>query len=189
MDDSAKNLAAGLEAVRFVKGKMRFGARNNVRDIWQSRGESISCVDNLRAEAEATDERLLKDYGKTNRMAGIERELEYTAAMAARMGCGNCNEQAALAFIYLRDKGIFPLDWVNKANFVYKFGGHSFVVIGRENRKVKPAEWGASAVICDPHGLETAFPASQFEKFMPGVQPIGMIRLDEASSSSIRVNF
>ena len=188
MNILADNLAAGLEAVRFVKGKMRFGARNKPSDIIRSWGESISCVDNLRDEAAATDTRLLKDYAN-NRKAGIERELEYTAAMAAHMGCGNCNEQAALAFIYLRDKGVFPLDWVNKENVFLKFGGHSFVVIGRLSGKVSPAEWGSDAVICDPHGEETAFPASQIAHKMSGIIVKGMIRLDQLSDSSIRVAF
>lgn len=188
MSQLAENLAAGLEAVRFVKGKMRFGAKNKVKDIWASKGESISCVDTLRAGAAKYDDELRKAYAD-NQAAGIEREAEYAAMAAAHYGCGNCNEQAALAFIYLRDRGIFPIDWVNKQNFLPGYGGHSFVVIGKEAGKVKPAEWGDSAVICDPHGEETAYPASQIEQFMPRANLSGKLRLDSRSSSTIRVAF
>ena len=188
MSQLAENLAAGLEAVRFVKGKMRFGAKSKVKDIWASKGESISCVDTLRADAVKYEDHLRKAYAN-DQTGVIERQAEYAASAAAHYGCGNCNEQAALAFIYLRDKGVFPIDWVNKQNFLPGYGGHSFDVIGREAGKVKPADWGASAVVCDPHGAETAFPASQFEQYMPGATLHGLLRLDSRSSSSIRVGF
>ncbi len=188
MSELAKNLAAGLEAVRFVKGKMRFGAKNKVKDMWASKGESISCVDNLRDDLDKYQDHLSKAYA-SNQTAVLERQAEYAASAAAHYGCGNCNEQAALAFIYLRDKGIFPIDWVDKENFLPGFGGHSFVVIGRESGKIKPADWGESAVICDPHGEETAYPASQIEQYMPRAKLIGKLRLNGRSDSTIRVGF
>lgn len=188
MGTREENMASALEAIRFVKAKMKYGAKNKVKDIYRSRGNSISCLDEVRANIDRHYENTLKDLFEINQNAAGEREAEYTASAAAHFGCGNCNEQAALAFIYLRDKGIFPLDWVNKLNDFLIFGGHSFV-IGREYGKLKPAEWGQNAVICDPHGAETAFPASDFEKYMPNAKLTGKLRLDKKSSSTIKVAF
>lgn len=188
MSQAEVNLAAALEAVRFVKSKMILGAKNKVKDIVRSRGASIDCVDNLRGMATGRESEILRLYAD-NANAGAEREAELNADLAARFGCGNCNEQASLAFIYLRDKGVFPLDLVNKQNDFLNYGGHSFVVIGRIAKKVKPDEWGSDAVICDPHGAETAFPASQIERYMPRAKLFGKLRLESRTDSSIKVSF
>ena len=180
------NLAAALEAVRFVKGKMKYGAKNKVKDLIKSRGESLDCVDTLRGLASTREAEILTNYAD-NAHAGAEREAELNAMLAAKLGCGNCNEQASLAFIYLRDKGVFPIDLINKENDFLNYGGHSFVVIGRIDKMIKPADWGGDAVICDPHGSETAFPASQFEQYMPRAKLFGKLRLGCRSDSTIKV--
>lgn len=103
---------------------------------------------------------------KLSPLAAKERLVEFTASNAVTLGCGNCEEQAMLAFIYLRDKGIYPLDILHKPNFLLKFGGHAFVVIGRnEDSSSNTATWGESAVVVDPHGEEKAFPASQIGQY------------------------
>jgi hypothetical protein len=62
--------------------------------------------------------------------------------------CGNCGEFSALAFIYLYDSGVRPLDWMSLIG-----GDHAFVVIGRENSDPNDhRNWGAQSVICDPWG-------------------------------------
>lgn len=182
------NLAAALEAVRFVKGKMSYGAKNKVKDIIKSRGESIDCVDTLRGLAKTREDEIVSLYAD-NAHAGAEREAELNAMLAAKMGCGNCNEQASLAFIFLRDKGVFPIDLINKENDFLNFGGHSFVVIGRIDKMIKPATWGPDAVVCDPHGSETAFPASQIEQYMPRAKLFGKLRLGSREDSTIKVWF
>lgn len=188
MGGLADNLAAGLEAVRFVKGKMRLGAKNKVSDLVRSGGDSISCVESMR-DMIAEHAETLQDEFERSQSAANERLAAYTASAAALYGCGNCDEQAALAFIYLRDRGVFPLDWIDKANVVLKFGGHSFVVIGRLKGKINPADWGPDAVICDPHGEETAFAASEIEQYMPRAKLVGKLRMDAPTSSTMRVAF
>jgi hypothetical protein len=73
--------------------------------------------------------------------------IESTASWAKHYGCGNCGEQSALAFVYLRDQGFRPLDWMQVDNFK-----HAFVVLGRRADS-DPADyttWGRSAYYCDP---------------------------------------
>lgn len=146
-----QNLADALEAVRFVKSKMRLGARNQIGDLWRSRGGSIDCISDMRSDIE-TYAGTLKGHFAESQSAAHERLAEFTAAAAVQYGCGNCDEQAALAFIFLRDKGVFPIDWVDMLGLAGgKLGGHSFVVIGRVKKAIKPADWGPTAVVCDPH--------------------------------------
>lgn len=184
-----QNLADALEAVRFVKSKMRFGARNQVGDLWRSRGASVSCISDMRSDIEQYAGKL-KGLFAESQSAANERLAEFTASAAAHYGCGNCDEQAALAFIYLRDKGVFPIDWVDKLGVAGGgLFGHSFVVIGRVAKALKPADWGPTAVICDPHENATAFPATQFEQYWPGATLKGKLRLDDKSSTTIRVAF
>jgi hypothetical protein len=80
--------------------------------------------------------------------------------------CGNCGENADLAFIYLYDRGVRPIDRVEHT------GDHNFVVIGRQDGAINDtASWGPAAVICDPwmQGLffgdtqKGSYPASQLE--------------------------
>lgn len=184
-----QNMADALEAVRYVKSKMKFGARNQMGDLLRSRGQSIDCISDMRSDIVKYAD-TLKDLFAESEAAAHERLAEFTASAAAHYGCGNCDEQAALAFIYLRDKGVFPIDWVDKLGLAGgKLGGHSFVVIGRIAKAVKPADWGPTAVICDPHENATAFPASQFEQYWPGATLHGKLRLEDKTSSAIRVAF
>ncbi len=184
-----QNLTDAMEAVRFVKGKMRLGSRNQIGDLLGSWGNSWQCISDLRSDVDAY-ESTLGDLHSSNALAAIERVAEFTASAAARLGCGNCNEQAALAFICLRDKGVFPIDWVDKLGVAGgNLGGHSFVVVGRIAGKREPAEWGPDAVICDPHETASAFPASEFDQYWPRATLKGKIRLEGKSSMTIRVAF
>lgn len=195
MNDFEKNLSVAWEAVRFVKGKMRFGARNKVRDLWRSKGQSSDALSDLRRD-EDQYYGTLKSHVDNQEMSlwtATERLIEFRAAAAAAHGAGNCAEQAALAFIYLRDRGVFPLDYMFKPNWVpfLDFGGHAFVVIGRKKGSdtAAPATWGDLAVIADPHETETAYPGSKIDQFMPNTKFVSMFRQETKSDSAIRVKF
>jgi len=64
---------------------------------------------------------------------------------------GNCGELAAMAFLYLEENRVLPLDYMT-------FGApppaydHCWVVIGRANgsQERDPSTWGEDAVWCDP---------------------------------------
>lgn len=66
-------------------------------------------------------------------------------AQAKRNGCGNCGENSILAFIYLYDLGVRPLDRMGVDK------DHAFVVIGRADGDVNDFKsWGPAAAVCDP---------------------------------------
>lgn len=188
MSDLDLNLAAGMETIRYVKGLMKYGAKNKVKDIFRSKGESITCVENLKVQIAGYQDSLMELHNSNPRTAN-ERMVEFSAASAATYGCGNCEEQARLAFIYLRNKGIFPVEILQKPNIVPGFGGHAFVVIGRDEQSSSdPATWGESAVIVDPHGEEKAFPASQMAQYssLRGATFGVLFRQNSKSDTAIR---
>lgn len=74
--------------------------------------------------------------------------LRVTAAESRKQGCANCGEFAAVAFVYLLDLGVRPLDYMS-----LKGQDHAFVVIGRKaGDPSKASNWGPFAVVCDPWG-------------------------------------
>jgi hypothetical protein len=75
-------------------------------------------------------------------------KIRIIANTARKNKCGNCGEFSALAFIYLYDLGVRPLDWMGLLG-----GDHAFVVIGRQAGKATDwKKWGAAAVVCDAWG-------------------------------------
>jgi hypothetical protein len=86
--------------------------------------------------------------------------IRATAAKAEHVGCGNCGENAALAFVHLLDRAVRPLDYMEGGEI-----DHAFVVVGRPagSSPGDPRTWGADAVVCDPwHEEGGAYPASEF---------------------------
>ena len=69
------------------------------------------------------------------------------AQSAREFQIGNCGEHAALAFEYLREKGVRPLDFVT-----FRDGDHAFVVINRKagTDLADLSAWLPDAVLCDP---------------------------------------
>ncbi len=65
------------------------------------------------------------------------------------MGAGNCGEQAAVAFKYLENHGIRPLDYV-----CFRTRDHAFVILGSSVpiRQTNFKEWSTEGVVCDPWG-------------------------------------
>lgn len=71
-----------------------------------------------------------------------------TTYLATRIfKAGNCQEQATVAYKFLSNKGIYPLEICR-----IEGGNHVFVIIGRnQNSNIKdPSTWGKNTVICDP---------------------------------------
>lgn len=74
--------------------------------------------------------------------------VRLVAEGAKKNKCGNCGENSALAFMWLYDQGVRPLDWMNLGS-----ADHAFVVIGRKpGAAANWQAWGKDAVVCDPWG-------------------------------------
>lgn len=87
--------------------------------------------------------------------------------------CGNCAEFSIVAFVYLYDRQVRPLDWVS-----VKSGDHAFLIIGRKPGDINDSSsWGADAAICDPwaQGFRSgdiasgAYPAAEIKEKMEGL--------------------
>lgn len=163
-----KNLVAAKRAVEFVKQKMTIGASNKPLDSIFAFAKGLEspseCLSRIRSA---------QDDGGSN--------LSWLRAVAKRAesnGCGNCGEQAAIAFCWLIDRGFRPADYMIRVN-----ADHAFVVIGRKvtGSSNDPKSWGADAVVCDPWD-GSSYPASQIKGKMWGgglVTPNSLCRVEE----------
>lgn len=73
--------------------------------------------------------------------------IDCAARMARTYGCGNCGENAALAFTLLKQWNVQPVDLMKCTNM-----DHLFVVIGMRAgaNSGDYKTWGPDAVVCDP---------------------------------------
>ncbi len=179
-----QNLTMGGLAVGYVR---RLGIRSNDQPGWEKMpqkewDELGRCIgdgpESVRGKFMAFC-RTLDPASCLQGPGGVDRLAE----LAAKSRCGNCTEQDAMAIIYLRNRGVSPLDLMllNTYNNV----DHSFVVIGRlpnltdpdwvalpqshvnGSTDTDPATWGPDAVICDPwHNGGKVYPARDIEKEM-----------------------
>ncbi len=77
------------------------------------------------------------------------------AQLAVHTGVGNCTEQSAVAFEFLKDRGETGMAWIG-----FPDHNHMFTVLGLSVQPPKteiftigggaPASWGPNAVVCDP---------------------------------------
>jgi hypothetical protein len=86
--------------------------------------------------------------------------IQLLAQIAKEAQAGNCQEMAAVAFLFLLEKKILPLEIVNTPN-------HTFVVLGRDPATPihDPELWNEEALICDPWNRQaTGFRSGLFEQ-------------------------
>lgn len=110
-------------------------------------GEDWDSVITKAARKEAIAENQRENWGKA---------VDINAQYALEYGCGNCEEQSALTFKYLKDHGVMPLDWLKQEGFLGEFGNHAFVILGRDREApIKDVSaWNPEAVWCDPYENE-----------------------------------
>ena len=155
-------LSEAQQAVRYVQSKMTVGAENKLGDEFRSLGGSFICV---LAERSVEDE---------SPGGSIEATITRSAAIAEAAGCGNCGEQSAIAFVYLRDRGVRPLEYMH-----FKNHDHAFVALNRPkgSDESKPGTWGIDAVVCDPW-KGSAYKASELHLVWSGCISESLLRID-----------
>ncbi|KTC87695.1 MULTISPECIES: hypothetical protein [Legionella] len=110
--------------------------------------------------------RRLNQTNRDQRLAAIEEKnseeakfkiVQLLALIAREAGAGNCQEMAALAFLYLREQGITHLELVSIPT-------HNFVVLGRDTDTPinAPQKWNKEAIICDPWRRKFKFDGEGF---------------------------
>ena len=90
------------------------------------------------------------------------------AENAERFGAGNCGEHSAVAYLWLRRNGIFPIDWVHFNN-----KDHAFVLIGRASttnytaKQIPQQPWFKDAVVCDAYWGRCDFWSNVLSEYNP----------------------
>ncbi len=181
-----ENLAWAQKAIAFVKKHTPLGPSNKV-----SSGMATSKIvrEEMKVYLNAYSSNLARDRPDLDVAKSSELNIAFIAAMTMRFGAGNCGEQAALAFIFLRDQQVFPIDYIEKPDLFLNYGGHAFVVIGRKQYSDpnNVDEWGEEAVVCDPHQEEKAFPARDLPRYFGTPKGYVGLRLVHPSIVSVPV--
>jgi hypothetical protein len=160
-------MMAAMDACRYVRQHMTVGAANNpLKELDRGIIGHISAWLTVKTERSDIDvtifRRGIKPYD-------INRTMEVWAEKARAYGAGNCGEQSALAFSYLKSKSVQPIDWAHFNN-----RDHAFVLINRPRDLVhqKLRENLGQVILCDPY-YQRAGPLTQFPEYDVGV--IGLL--------------
>jgi hypothetical protein len=148
------NLELARQAVDYVRLKLPLGAWDKYEDLEKDPMAVIGCGVDLRLNLDINN----KDPHYVARMA-----------MGEKYGCGNCGEQAAVAFDYLSRYTTRPLEWVGlRGRCGAGICDHAFVLMARKRFNNDPSTWGADCVVCDPW-LEVVYPGKDI---MTGMETV-----------------
>ncbi len=156
-------MMAAIDACRYVKQHMKTGAANNPsqaldRGVINHLGAWLK-VKTVRSDIDLTVlRRNIKDYD-------VNRIMEVWAEKARAHGAGNCGEQSALAFSYLKSRRVQPIDWAHFTN-----RDHAFVLLNRPKDLVdqRLRDNLNQVILCDPYYGKTG-PLSQFPEYSVNV--------------------
>lgn len=166
---TTNHLAAAIIARKYVESKIDIGASNKVGTGMITR---LLCAGGTFSKGEMRQkvEDDLNTWSKNNQASfGMKHYLDASADWSKHYGCGNCGEQSALAFVYLRQQGVKPLDWYQVNSFQ-----HAFVIVDRASGSDPKnyLTWGNDAVVCDPWRKVVAYvndESSYFSKNSPNL--------------------
>lgn len=167
-------------AIDHVKNTVRIKTGNRAEGInrrQQDRADTNGWIERGRAVAHRT-------FTEQNLQVGLG-EADVRAQVAAFSRCGNCVEQSALAFEYLRGRGERGMAWMG-----FPDHNHMFVVMGLHTRPCDiaffnigggaPLGWGPNAVVCDPWYHEWFLVREDWSRKIrhilhesSGIQPVG----------------
>lgn len=144
--DALKNhLMWGEATLSYVRRYMTIGASNKPVDLLASFGESYFCVDKLKS-----------DYASGPSFKNWHDAVAECARLGRARGCGNCGEQSAIAYMFLWNNGMLPVDWI-KVNGV----DHNFTLLGcRRGAGSDKTRWGSRCVVVDPWN-GTCYPGAE----------------------------
>jgi hypothetical protein len=147
-----------VKAVNYARGVMDIGSDNRFPQVYWGFPARKMCVTEMRNHVQTELAGLRKVRIRMHQEVNWKDQLESSASWAKLMGCGNCGEYSALAFVYLRDVlKVKPLDWMEYNNMQ-----HAFVIVGRDSgcSPVSPNEtfgpsaigkWNDSTIMCDAY--------------------------------------
>lgn len=163
-----ENVAAAAAAANYTNAVLRHGAVNRPEGVFQVAG-ALVCMTPTRVFGAQTENQ--RRAHLQARLTGNQlQEILALGEASVQRGCGHCGEMSAVAFRFLYDRRVTPIDYVQATNF-----DHAFVVVGRairddvpEAQQMDPAQWGPAAAVCDPH-QRSFYPAAELRRRMhPG---------------------
>ena len=136
-------LAEAKLAVVHVQKKTPLGTYNQIRDT--TRQPLMLPFRIMMRGAQILREN--QEVAKLTPGASYERKIEILAEAGKRGMSGNCSEMAAIAFLFLSDRGIRPLDYM-----CFNGKDHAFVILGRPAGSIAGdfSSWADKSVACDP---------------------------------------
>ena len=163
------NLSAAREAVQYVKGKVKLGAANNPFKLQSGPVGQLKAMDAILKVWKGEDADMEAKF--INPADGL-RVAQTFAANAELYGAGNCGEQSAMAYIHLRNRGVFPIDWVR-----FNDKDHGFVIVGRTKHgsykgdEITRQPWFEDVVICDAYWNR----ADYWKNLLPEYKPKSVV--------------
>lgn len=155
------HLRFAQQAVDYTKSKMGLGASNKIDSLSIVPVLMVNiamiryaCTEIVGIASQITTDGFIEDELAKGKMI-VGTAIALRARRAEQMGCGNCGEQSAIAYVYLAEQvKLKNLDLMHRVN-----ADHAFVVIGRKNGSLVSdyKTWGDKAVICDPWA-ESVYP-------------------------------
>lgn len=163
-------LAEAKLAVTDVKQWTPLGTYNQIRDT--TRQPLMLPVRIMMRGAQVLRENL--EVKKLAPDASYERKIEILAEAGRRGMSGNCSELAAMAFLFLRDRGTRPLDFM-----CFNGKDHAFVILGRPSGSVVAdfSSWADKSVVCDALRGEAGI-ATKLEEWWHYSKCYSLFRLD-----------
>jgi hypothetical protein len=164
-DQGNANLSAGRQAVTYVKSRLKLGAANNPFKLQSSVVGQLRAMDGILKVWRAEDDAMESNF--VNPADGL-RMAQAFADSAERYGAGNCGEHSAVAYMWLRRNGVYPVDWVH-----FKNKDHAFVLIGRSKtgnytaKQIPEQPWFNDAVVCDAYWGRCDFWSKLFTDYNP----------------------
>lgn len=150
----SSNLEAARGAFHYTGTKLIYGHTNKAKEAIADPVRQLNAM-NVYFKTRNEVDQALKD-----RFVSDEdpyRRVQIMAEKAEKYGFGNCEEQSAVAYMYLSKLGAYPIDWCR-----WKVGFHAFVLVGRpagkwDVLKIPSAPWFKDAVICDPQDKKVGY--------------------------------
>lgn len=210
MADYHENHVWGYQAVLKAVTAMRIGVPNNLETaavkayfnplnfplglpLSISQGTALTLqglfANEILKSARKEDDAFMGELMKAPQYTGNARKelwLAEIARHAIQTGVGKCAEMAAISFMFLRDQGRFPLDYVFWGNVAGGFGGHTFAILGRpgDSDIEDPNTWGRDCAIVDPHKEQLAFPAYMVDHYFGSKKFELYLRLEGPTDST-----
>jgi len=147
--NKARAMTMGKGAFDHVKSRIRLGASNDPlnRNGWRTPEGRYSIADE--SVVSICVGRMRQDWltSSADPATSPLQRLLSRADMAAKAGCGNCGEQASLAFAWLMRYRATPVEYMTISN-----GDHAFCVLNRDKRTdvTNPDQWNEASVYIDP---------------------------------------